>query len=103
MDSSSSLLSFGLGTPSTLILIPSFLFHLLLLHPGCVLTEIHAVGEWTWAKPDEICGICQIPLDDCAPNAEYPGDDCPVGMYSHPPRERERVEKKGIRFYSLCE
>ena len=50
-----------------------------------VATEVRFVGEWTWFKPDEICGICRVALDGCAPNSNYPGDDCPVvwGLCRH--------------------
>ncbi len=36
------------------------------------------VAQWTWNGADEVCGICQNPLDGCSPDAEFPGDDCPV-------------------------
>ena len=47
--------------------------------------QIHAVATWTWAANDDVCGICQNPLDGCAPSSEFPGDDSPVvwGACSH--------------------
>jgi anaphase-promoting complex subunit 11 len=38
----------------------------------------HGVAFWTWGMPNELCGICQMPYDGCAPNENWPGDDCPV-------------------------
>ena len=38
----------------------------------------HAVASWTWTTEDDVCGICHMPLDGCAPGAAGPGDDSPV-------------------------
>ena len=38
----------------------------------------HAVASWTWTSEDDVCGICHMPLDGCAPGAPGPGDDSPV-------------------------
>ena len=38
----------------------------------------HAVASWTWTTEDDVCGICHMPLDCCAPGAAGPGDDSPV-------------------------
>ena len=38
----------------------------------------HAVANWTWTTEDDVCGICHMPLDGCAPGAAGPGDDSPV-------------------------
>lgn len=38
----------------------------------------HAVASWTWTTEDDVCGICHMPLDGCAPGASGPGDDSPV-------------------------
>ena len=38
----------------------------------------HAVASWTWTTEDDVCGICHMPLDGCAPGATGPGDDSPV-------------------------
>ncbi|KOO34105.1 anaphase promoting complex subunit 11 [Chrysochromulina tobinii] len=45
----------------------------------------HAVASWTWTTEDDVCGICHMPLDGCAPGAAGPGDDSPVvwGRCSH--------------------
>lgn len=37
-----------------------------------------AVANWTWTSEDDVCGICHMPLDGCAPGAIGPGDDSPV-------------------------
>mmetsp|Transcript_28210 Transcript_28210/g.70972 ORF Transcript_28210/g.70972 Transcript_28210/m.70972 type:complete len:100 (+) Transcript_28210:115-414(+) len=37
-----------------------------------------AVASWTWAADDDVCGICHMALDGCAPGAPGPGDDSPV-------------------------
>ncbi|KAJ3440746.1 anaphase-promoting complex subunit 11 [Anaeramoeba flamelloides] len=44
------------------------------------------VGSWTWGAGDEICAICQMPLDGCSPESNFPGDDCPIvyGSCDHP-------------------
>eukprot|EP00588_Corethron_pennatum_P026697 CAMPEP_0194316724 /NCGR_PEP_ID=MMETSP0171-20130528/13505_1 /TAXON_ID=218684 /ORGANISM="Corethron pennatum, Strain L29A3" /LENGTH=138 /DNA_ID=CAMNT_0039073069 /DNA_START=116 /DNA_END=532 /DNA_ORIENTATION=- len=35
---------------------------------------------------DDVCGICQNPYEGVAPEARYPGDECPVvwGQCGHP-------------------
>ena len=38
----------------------------------------HAVASWTWTSEDDVCGICHMALDGCAPGAIGPGDDSPV-------------------------
>jgi anaphase-promoting complex subunit 11 len=38
----------------------------------------HGLALWTWGMPNELCGICQMPFDGCAPDVSWPGDDCPV-------------------------
>ena len=38
----------------------------------------HAVATWTWTSEDDVCGICHMALDGCAPGASGPGDDSPV-------------------------
>ena len=38
----------------------------------------HAVATWTWTTEDDVCGICHMPLDGCAPGAAGPGDDSAV-------------------------
>ena len=38
----------------------------------------HAVASWTWTTEDDVCGICHMALDGCAPGAVGPGDDSPV-------------------------
>ena len=38
----------------------------------------HSVASWTWTTEDDVCGICHMPLDGCAPGAAGPGDDSPV-------------------------
>ena len=38
----------------------------------------HAVASWTWTTEDNVCGICHMPTDGCAPGAAGPGDDSPV-------------------------
>ncbi|KAJ5077437.1 anaphase-promoting complex subunit 11 [Anaeramoeba ignava] len=38
----------------------------------------HTVSSWTWGAGDDNCGICQMPLDGCAPECQFPGDDCPI-------------------------
>eukprot|EP00966_Prymnesium_polylepis_P089061 2061358-Prymnesium_polylepis.1 len=38
----------------------------------------HAVGSWTWTTEDDVCGICHMALDGCAPGAAGPGDDSAV-------------------------
>eukprot|EP00962_Isochrysis_galbana_P008718 scaffold2426_cov84-Isochrysis_galbana.AAC.3 len=38
----------------------------------------HAVASWTWTTEDDVCGICHMQLDGCAPGAPGPGDDSPV-------------------------
>ena len=47
--------------------------------------EWKAVASWTWNAGDDVCGICRSPFDGCAPDAKFPGDDCPVvwGVCSH--------------------
>lgn len=47
--------------------------------------EWRGVAAWTWNAGDDVCGICRAPFDGCAPEAKFPGDDCPVvwGMCSH--------------------
>ena len=42
------------------------------------LNSIHAVSFWTWSSDDDVCAICQNPLDGVAEGAEFPGDDSPV-------------------------
>ena len=42
------------------------------------LKKVHAVSFWTWSASDEVCAICQNPLDACAEGAEFPGDDSSV-------------------------
>ena len=42
------------------------------------LKKVHAVSFWTWSSSDEVCAICQNPLDACAEGAEFPGDDSSV-------------------------
>ena len=44
------------------------------------LNTTQAVGVWTWnaGDKDDVCGICHMPLDGCAPGAAGPGDDSPV-------------------------
>ena len=37
-----------------------------------------AVASWTWTSEDDVCGICHMALDGCAPGAPGPGDDSPV-------------------------
>lgn len=37
-----------------------------------------AVASWTWTADDDVCGICHMALDGCAPGAPGPGDDSPV-------------------------
>ena len=45
-----------------------------------------AVAKWSWNAKDDLCGICRISFDGCAPESKYPGDDSPVvwGACSHP-------------------
>ena len=45
----------------------------------------HLVASWTWSNSEEVCGICHVQLDGCAPEVEFPGDDSPVvwGRCSH--------------------
>lgn len=38
----------------------------------------HAVASWTWTTEDDVCGICHMALDGCAPGASGPGDDSAV-------------------------
>jgi len=47
--------------------------------------EWKTVASWTWNAGDDVCGICRSPFDGCAPDAKFPGDDCPVvwGVCSH--------------------
>jgi len=43
--------------------------------------KVHAVAVWSWVKTggeDELCAVCQNPLDGCAPGSTFPGDDSPV-------------------------
>ena len=42
------------------------------------LNSIHAISFWTWSSEDDVCAICQNPLDGCAEGCEFPGDDSPV-------------------------
>ena len=44
----------------------------------CEIKNWHAVASWTWTTEDDVCGICHMPLDGCAPGAAGPGDDSPV-------------------------
>ena len=46
-----------------------------------------AVASWTWTSEDDVCGICHMALDGCAPGAVGPGDDSPVvwGRVRGPP------------------
>ena len=39
----------------------------------------HLVASWTWSSSEDVCGICHVQLDGCAPEVEFPGDDSPVG------------------------
>ena len=38
------------------------------------------VAAWSWNAGDagDVCGICRIPFDGCAPDSRFPGDDSPV-------------------------
>mmetsp|Transcript_9480 Transcript_9480/g.34769 ORF Transcript_9480/g.34769 Transcript_9480/m.34769 type:complete len:102 (+) Transcript_9480:212-517(+) len=38
----------------------------------------HTIASWSWGAGDDVCGICRIPYEGCAPEAKYPGDDSPV-------------------------
>jgi anaphase-promoting complex subunit 11 len=41
--------------------------------------KYHAVARWSWGTAqDDVCGICQMPFEGCAPGVKYPGDECPV-------------------------
>ena len=42
------------------------------------INSVHAISYWTWSSDDDVCAICQNPLDGCAEGAEFPGDDSPV-------------------------
>ena len=44
----------------------------------CVCACAAAVASWTWTSEDDVCGICHMALDGCAPGAPGPGDDSPV-------------------------
>lgn len=38
----------------------------------------HAVGVWNWNAGDDVCGICRLAFEACAPGEKFPGDDSPV-------------------------
>jgi hypothetical protein len=43
----------------------------------------HAVAAWRWNMPeDDDCGICRVQFDGTCPKCKFPGDDCPISMYS---------------------
>lgn len=43
----------------------------------------HAVAAWRWDMPeDEVCGICRVQFDGTCPKCKFPGDDCPISMFS---------------------
>lgn len=58
--------------------------------PSSRLPGVAAVASWTWTSEDDVCGICHMPLDGCAPGAIGPGDDSPVvwGRVRAPPQLR---------------
>ena len=58
----------------------------------------HAVASWTWTTEDDVCGICHMPLDGCAPGASGPGDDSPVVWG----RVRRRTQHSNFSDFFLC-
>ena len=55
-----------------------------------------AVASWTWTSEDDVCGICHMALDGCAPGAVGPGDDSPVvwGRVRGPPPPAARLHRR---------
>lgn len=42
-----------------------------------------AVATWRWDIPDDdVCGICQIHFDGSCPSCRFPGDECPLRVFS---------------------
>ena len=52
------------------------------IQPSTMKVTINAcnsISFWTWTgDDDDVCAICQNPLDGCAEGAEFPGDESPV-------------------------
>ena len=45
--------------------------------------EWNAVAAWRWDMPDDdVCGICRNPYDSTCSKCKFPGDECPLCMYS---------------------
>lgn len=48
--------------------------------------EWNAVAAWRWDMPDDdVCGICRNPYDSTCSKCKFPGDECPLRMFTYVP------------------
>jgi hypothetical protein len=70
------------------------------------LNKVDLVAKWKWTVPsgEDMCGICRSPFEATCAKCKYPGDGCPLSMFSPfwPSYYRRFADSSSARRMQTC-